>query len=491
MKIYKYSGPLLLVLGLSLGSCEDSVLNLTPESTLTELNFYKKSKDINGAVLGIYNRYQSRKQRDWTVMEMPTDNIHRTGYFNIGGLDEINTMAFSSENQLFGNFWTETYNGIFRANAVLENIDTPTDYAAGQKEQYTGEARFMRALFYFDLVRMFGGVPKITSLLSVDESRATPRATEDEIYALVIEDLKAAIPLLPAKEGIATGRASKSAAVGLLGKVYVYRKDWTNAKTYLDMMLGYGYELQSDFSSLWKEATEDNKEIIFTMKYIGGTNGSTISTDFLPYFGVTGIAAAGNENVFPSWGMMKKFLPTDSRKAATFTEYWKSPKSPADAPENWYPYISKFAVPHTVNTSGLDIPVLRFADILLLRAETLFGLNQPDQALADLNKVRARAFKGTASNYVLADISTPEKFTDKLLLERQLEFVLENERWFDLVRTGRFMTVLAKVEWGYNPVTKEPQVVTLSPKPYYKYFPIPNNQIQLANKGVLTQNEGY
>lgn len=491
MKTYNYLSPLLLFLLLTLNSCEDKVLNLSPESTLTEVNFYQKAQDINGAVLGVYNRYQSRKTRDWAVLEMPTDNIHRTGYFNIGGLDELNTLAFSSVNPLFSSFWTETYNGIFRANAVLANIETPIDYAVGQKEQLTGEARFMRALFYFDLVRMFGGVPKVTTLLSVDEGKATPRASEEEIYSLIIEDLKSAVDLLPAKDKIASGRASKSAAIGLLGKVYVYRKDWVNAKTYLDMMSTLGFDLQADFSSLWKEATEDNKEVIFAMKYIGGTNGNTLSTDFLPYFGVTGISASGGENVFPSWSLMKKFLPEDTRKAATVTEYWKSPKSPADAPENWYPYVSKFAIPHTPNSSGLDIPVLRYADILLLKAEVLYALNQPELALIELNKVRARAFKSTTFNYRAADIATPETFTDKLLLERQLEFVLENERWFDLVRKDRFMAVLSRVEWGYNPITREPQVITLAPKTNYKYFPIPNNQIELANKGVLVQNDGY
>ncbi len=489
MKSYKYLS--LLFLAFTFSACDDSVLNLTPESILTEVNFYQKAQDINGAVLGIYNRYQIRKQRDWAVLEMPTDNIHRTGYFNIGGLDELNTLAFSSENQLFAGFWVETYNGIYRANAVLANIDRPIDYTAGQKEQLTGEARFMRALFYFDLVRTFGGVPKITTMLSVEESKSTGRASQEEIYSLVIEDLKAAIDLLPLRDKIASGRASKAAAVGLLGKVYVYRKDWNNAKTYLDMMTGYGFALQTDYASLWKEETEDNNEIVFAMRYIGGTNGNTISTDFLPYFGVTGISASGGENAFPSWSLMKLFLPQDSRKKATVTEYWKSPKSPAEAPENWYPYISKFAVPHTPNSSGLDIPVMRYADVLLLRAEVLYALNQPAEALAELNKVRARSFKGTAFNYTMSDIATPEAFTDKLLLERQLEFVMENERWFDLVRTNRFMTVLANVEWGYNPVTKEPQKVTLAPKANYKYFPIPNNQIELANAGVLVQNDGY
>src|SRR5690606_8541011 len=154
----------------------------------------------------------------------------------------------------------------------------------------------------------------------------------------------------------------------------------------------------------------------------------------------------GNENVFPSWSLHKRFEAGESRKEATITEYWKSPVSPPEEPAIWYPYVSKFAVPHTPNSSGLDILDLRYADVVLLKAEVLFRLNQPEQALMELNRVRQRAFGDAFHNYTLADIATLDNFMEKLLLERQLEFALENERWFDLVRTDRFMTALKQVE---------------------------------------------
>ena len=138
-----------LATSLSMGACNDLILDLTPQSVLTEADFYKTAQDLEGAVIGVYSSYQSRKPRDWAILEMPTDNIHRTGYFNIGGLDELNNLAFSSENPLFASFWQNTYNGIFRANAVLANLENPTDYADAQKDQLEGEAKFMRALFYF------------------------------------------------------------------------------------------------------------------------------------------------------------------------------------------------------------------------------------------------------------------------------------------------------------------------------------------------------
>ena len=128
--------------------------------------------------------------------------------------------------------------------------------------------------------------------------------------------------------------------------------------------------------------------------------------------------------------------------------------------------------------------------MLLLQAEVLYRLNQPEAALTALNRVRERAFGNASENYTLNDISTPETFMDKLLDERQMELALENERWFDLVRTDRFMTVLRQVERYYNITDQEAQVVTLNPQPHHKLFPIPQHQMELA-PGVLTQNDGY
>jgi hypothetical protein len=127
---------------------------------------------------------------------------------------------------------------------------------------------------------------------------------------------------------------------------------------------------------------------------------------------------------------------------------------------------------------------------VLLRAETYFNLNQPDVALVELNRVRQRAFGNSNNNYTLADISSATAFYDKLLLERQLEFAYENERWFDLVRTGR-LPELTKEERAYNFSNQTANSVNLNPQPFRKVFPIPFSAITQANAGVLTQNEGY
>lgn len=477
-----------LVLALSLPSCE--VVDLNPISTLTEANFYKTAGDMDKAVLGVYSRYQSRLPRDWTLLEMSTDHLYMSSYRHIGGLEAISNLDFQPQNDIIRNFWQNSYNGIFRANAVLTYLDVPDDYTGTMKDQLEGEARFMRALFYFDLVRAFGGVPNVTTILSIEASRETPRASEEEIYSLIISDLEAAIEKLPARDGIARGRAAKGAAVALLGKVYVYLEDWEKANEYLKQVDDFGYRLIDDFASLWSLENEDNDEVIFAMKYIENENGHLLSSDFIPYFGVEGVASSGLEVALLAWSLHKKYEEADTRKAATVAEYWKAPGSAG--PEEWRPYVKKFAVPHSGRTSsGIDLPVLRYADIVLLRAEALYHLDRPADALAELNKVRVRAFGNASRNYTLADISSPEDFLDKLLLERQLELAFENQRWFDLVRTGRFMEELDQVEWGYNKATGTAQVVDLNPQPHFEHFPIPQHEIDQASPGVLLQNEGY
>src|SRR5690606_7665080 len=139
----------------------------------------------------------------------------------------------------------------------------------------------MRALFYFDLVRIFGGVPAITSMVTVAEAREIARASEEEIYNLVIGDLEDAINNLPAS--MVTGRASKAAATALLAKVLVYQKDWTGAKTRLDQIFeDYNYVLEPSYEDLFRIETENNKEVIFAMPYVAGTNGHGLKYALAP-----------------------------------------------------------------------------------------------------------------------------------------------------------------------------------------------------------------
>src|SRR5690606_34318206 len=151
--------------------------------------------------------------------------------------------------------------------------------------------------------------------------------------------------------------ASRSAAMALLGKVYVYTEEWEKANAILDQVIGQNFELLDEYGNLWKEEFEDNSEMIFAMKYTANDNGHILSRDFLPYFGVEGYSSsAGGEVALPAWSAIKVFLDEDSRKDATLTLYWHSPGSGEE--DAWRPYVSKF-IAQSASSSGLDIPVIR------------------------------------------------------------------------------------------------------------------------------------
>lgn len=489
-KFYKLS---FLLTALALGACHDELLNPVPESVLTTVNAFNTANDLNLAVLGVYANYQDRLPRDYELMEAGTDNMYVVYAQTAPGIEEIGVLAVSEDNPKINTFWKSAYNGIFRANSVLANIDRPSDYDPGEKEKYTGEAKFMRALLYFDLVRVFGGVPEVTTVLTNEQARTTPRATEDKIYELIISDLEDAIPLLPAPTATQVGRASRAAAEALLAKVYVYRKNYTAARPLLESVLNdYSYNLVSNYGDLFRVETENNSEVIFSMPYVSGTDGQTLTYELAPIYGIYGVINNGSRVARPTWDLHQAFEAGDSRFDVTISEYQLTYDSDPNADPFWYPYFNKWVVPiPLVGGSGLDIPVLRLGDIVLLYAETLYYLNEHDLALDQINRIRERAFGDADHNYELSDIGSESAFIDVLLLERRLELAVENNRWFDLVRTGRYTTELTQYDGEYNPGSGEALKINVSVQPYMKYFPIPWEQIQLSAADVLTQNDGY
>lgn len=476
---------------LTVSSCENMLLHPVPESVLTSANAFSNARDMELGVFGIYNRLQSRVPTDFELMEIPSDNMFGEYFATAPGMDAINTLDVTPMNQKINSFWQNTYNGVFRANLILSQIDVPTDYPAGKKEQLSGEAKFLRAYFYFDLVRIFGGVPKVTEVLGITAAEGIGRASEQEIYDLIADDLTEAIANLPATAQ--QGRASKGAAIALLAKVHVYRENWSAARTLLERLNSeFNYQLLANYRDLFQIATEVNNEAIFSIAYVGGTNGHALSQLLLPNGGVKGYSNSGSRVGRPTWDLHKAFELGDTRFTQTITEQALLWNAQTEADAFWYPYFSKWRIPADIpSSSGLDIPLLRYADMVLLYAEVLHKLGETDRALTELNKVRARAFQSASHNYTLSDVPTAEAFMDKLLHERRLELAVENNRWFDLVRTDRFVEKLQSVEGEYNPSTGQAVMVVREAKPFMKYFPIPFEQIQLAGPGVMQQNEGY
>lgn len=483
---------IVLILGFGFGSCHNDLLNPVPESVLTTSNAFNSSSDIDLGVLGIYNSLQSKVQKDYLLMEMTSDNMYAEYYATEPGLAEVEVLEVSSENNILNNFWKTSYNGIFRANSILANIDNPTDYAAGKKAQYTGEAKFLRGLFYFDLARIFGDVPLVTDILSVTEAEQVTRSAKSAILDQVIADLKEAANSLPNPDQIERGRASKAAALALLGKVYIHMEDWANAQNYLGQVVNsFNYDLVENFRDLFSLETENNSEAIFSVTFIEGTNGQSITYTFSPLGGIYGYLTNGNRVGRPSWDLHQLFEDGDQRFDVSISETQLTANSQPDDDPIWYPYVNKYIVPIAGSSSGLDLPILRLGDIVLLYAEALYKNGDPSGALQQINKIRERAF-GNSSKNIAADAITDEtSFMDVLLLERRLELAFENQRWFDLVRTGKFINELSEFETEYNPGSGQAEIQKINVQPYMKHFPVPYEQIQLAAPGVLTQNEGY
>ncbi|WP_236978912.1 RagB/SusD family nutrient uptake outer membrane protein [Membranihabitans maritimus] len=483
---------ILLVVVFVFGSCHDELLSPVPESVLTTSNAFNTSGDIDLGVLGVYNSLQSKVQKDYLLMEMTSDNMYAEYYATEPGLAEVEVLEVSSENNILNNFWKTSYNGIFRANSILANIDNPTDYVSGEKEQYSGEASFLRGLFYFDLARIFGDVPLVTEILSVSEAEQIGRTSKSEVLNQVIADLKEAINTLPNPEDIERGRASKAAAMALLGKVYVHMEDWANAQTYLGQVVNdFNYSLVGDFKSLFSLETESNSEAIYSVTFIEGTNGQGITYAFAPLGGIYGYLNNGSRVGRPSWDLHQLFEEGDQRFEVTISETQLTANSQPDDDPIWYPYVNKYIVPMAGSSSGLDLPIMRLGDVLLLYAEALYKNGDSDGALQQINAIRERAFGNNSMNIVSADIGDEESFMDVLLLERRLELAFENQRWFDLVRSGRFTNELSEFETEYNPGSGQAEIQRIDVQPYMQYFPVPYEQIQLAAPGVLSQNDGY
>src|SRR5690606_37601681 len=303
---------------------------------------------------------------------------------------------------------------------------------------------------------------------------------------------KDAISKLPLPSAMPHGRASKAAAEALLAKVYVYRNNWTEARPLLENVLeDYGYNLVDDYASLFEVATEKNSEAIFSIPFVEGTDGQTLTYALSPIYGIHGVINNGNRVGRPTWDLHTAFEPEDSRFPVTIAEYQLTYDSDADDEPFWFPYFNKYIVVSQPNNSGLDIPVLRLADVVLLYAEVLYNLDLPDLAIAQINRVRERAFGNADHNYTVADIPNDDAFLDVLLLERRLELAVGNNRWFDLVRTGRYLTELQQYEGEYNPGSGTAINIQVDVQDYKRYFPIPWEPIQLAAEGVLTQNDKY
>jgi hypothetical protein len=365
-----------------------------------------------------------------------------------------------------------------------DNIDFP------RKAHILAEAKFLRAYYYFELVKYFGDVPLIIDKrIGIEEARTIPRSPKAEVYAQIEADLVAAAAVLT-PVAAQKGRATRGAAKALLGKVYLYQNKFTEAAAIFDEIIDSGqYSLYPDYSQLFSVAAENNSETIFDVEYTGlegGSYGCLICLEGNAAVGFQGIRqytgpvyGDGNSYNLPTPELYTAFSPIDPRRAATvldieaFIAAQTNPASityaiGAGGHTGYYnnKYIKKqgeIGLPDNDLTSPVNYRVLRYADVLLMAAEAHYQLGNPSRATALVNQIRQRAgIPGASVNSI-----------EKVYNERRLELSGEGLRFFDLVRTGQAAQYIPGFVVGKHEV-----------------FPIPQVEIDLAG-GTWSQNPGY
>jgi hypothetical protein len=497
----KRTALILLLAGGLLGSCEN-FLEKAPQNDLAAENFYKTEQDALRAVSAAYHHLQRPgcyNLRLWMLDIVAGNSIVGAG----GGTDGLETQqaasfATTAANPGVRDIWEAHYGGVLAANLVIDRVPAIV-MNADTKARIVGEARFLRALYYFNLVRLFGKVPLLITPLKAGDNLNVPRNEVAQVYAQIEEDLGVAEAALPATySGSDVGRATKGAAKGLLAKVYLTQKKWaeTVAKIGETRALGV-YALRQDFSQNFDYKSENGPESLFEVQYTFDPKNNGFSQEAVcsmrsEFMGPrnTGITACcGFGWNLPTAEFVRQFEPGDKRRPATIflpgdeipslNFQYKATMSGTGSNVRKFLVTKNSGAETSFANDPLNAIVLRWADVLLMEAEALNELGQTTAAETPLNEVRSRAGLPAVTGL------DPAAFRDAVLKERRLELAFEGERWFDLVRTGTAIPFLKSLgspndEYGVGRGN-------ISEKNLL--FPIP--QAERDNNPSMDQNAGY
>lgn len=495
-----------LLIIITLYSCND-FLEVTPETVVSSDNFYKSKGDFEQAVIGIYAPLQPIYQQDWQVTELRSDNTHFV--YNVANrgpkpIEDFATFTVETNSNTLRLKWLNNYLIIARANEVIVKIDD-LNFEQEAKDNLKGQALFLRALAYFDLIKNFGGVPLFLDPPTSYEETFKPRSSINEIYDQIISDANAAINLLPARENQAPGRATSGAAYTLLADVFLILERWADAEIALEPVLNMGYNLLPEYADIFRPSNEGNEEIIFEVEYLEGTTQSLHSTfpyNFLPQLNdpsvITGVspAAPNGQASFniPTPDLLNAYEDkvNDDRFAASIAFYSGASPLPGVTYDN-LPYIKKYQHPHIIaNQTGQNWIIYRYAEVLLMLAESLNEQGKSPETLPYINQVRQRAG-------LVDDITSTSQseLRDAILQERRIELAFENRRWHDLVRAGLAVDVINA--FGAK-MKANPQDYYYAPgnAPFPNSFDITENDLiypipitEIVINPDLEQNPGY
>lgn len=500
---YAYIAFTALLLGTS--SCK-KLVEPKVYSSLTDANAFLTLSDAKAAVNGVYSRLKQPSGRSdaWmyyagfqvTISDLTTDVGHASSGGDVGLMSDC---QWAPANTYLAFAWTHQYKLVTDANTSLYYIPKMTSITDAQKNQFTAELRFLRALGYVDLTDAFGPVIMVTeetvaqNLKNPSYDAPVPTTPVADINKLIISDLEYAAQTLPVNylnSDIYTtndvGRATKGAAMSLLCKLYMREHEWQKALDLTTEIMKLGYDLYPSYAGLFAEKNKWCQESIFSaladplndaveiMNHFGPINNPVV-TDRWQYFALT-------------WYFWNTFASNDDRKQMFYYDYvgtdglhyMQAPAGQTNPPAGFYymPDVAttKFADPKGSTTyyDGHVFPILRYADILLCRAEALNELNGPtDEAIGLINRVKSRSH---ATGLGSAATFNKQSLRDAILQERGWEFFFECKRRQDLIRMGKYESVVNT----YLTAVGKTATITL---PRDKYFPYPQAQTDL-NKSL-------
>lgn len=451
-------------------------------------NFFETPEDYDRALTGAYDLLQSSFLSLW-IGEIASDNSIAGGESvnDSQGLHQIDLMNHGGVNVELRNILRWNYAGVTRANYIMENKD---NIEFSGKEKILAETRFLRAYYYFELVKFFGDVPLIIDKrIGIDEATQIERSPKSEVYAQIEADLQYAAGIL---DPIATvqGRATKGAALSLLGKVYLYQNKYADAAATFDQVIASNaYSLVANYGDLFQVNNENSSESVFSVQYSGlegGSYGCLICLEGNAAPGFQGIRqyngpvyGDGNSYNLPTQSLYDAFSPLDSRRNHSildidaFIAAQPNPETISYAigagghtgfyNNKYIKRLGELGLPDNDLTSPLNYMAIRYSDVLLMAAEAHYLNGNTSLAQQLVNQVRGRAgVQGVSVNSI-----------NVIYKERRYEFAGEGHRFFDLVRTGQAATFIEGFQTGKNEI-----------------FPIPQVEIDLAG-GNWSQNPGY
>lgn len=469
---------ILLLFSLAFLGCGKEGLEEDVYSSLGVSNYFKNADDAEAILNATYASEQRRAFRDYFIMaEIPTGTL----YDRAGGLEALalpfETFSWGAAHSFFSGIWSTHYRTIYRANLVLDKVPG-IDFNEDRKKQILAEATFLRAAAYVILNDHFGPVPIIATSNTSAADRPS-RPTKEEFDKFVTDDFKAAAAVLPttAERGMAT----KGAALSQLAKYYLNRKDWTNAADYAQQVINLNvyrlFDGSTDRSELFSPLNENNSEFIYIRPRlaVAGLGDNYISHAAPPAYKWTGGSKENYATQFKTYtSFYNSFADNDTRKRAFITQYYNTGGTLVQlGKDDIRNFKFKEDLTATGANSGNDFPVIRYADILLARAEALNELNGPNaESISLINQVRAKA--GIA-DVQLADFGNKDLFRTAIFQERTWEFVAEESHRQDQIRQGIFI--------------KQAQDRGINAQDFQVLYPIP--QTEIDKNSNLKQNDGY